>query len=53
MDRIHTTATLLRMGLQRHFRPFLILLLVLMALGFLMALGASYPILAPFLYSVF
>lgn len=53
MDRVATLTELLRKGTQREYRPYFLLLLVLVLVGGVLALGAAYPILSPFLYSMF
>lgn len=53
IDHVNTLAALLRKGTQPQYRPYFILLLILVVVGSALALGAAYPILSPFLYSMF
>jgi hypothetical protein len=53
IDHLTTLTALLRKGTQRQYRPYFVLLLILVVAGSALALGAAYPILSPFLYSMF
>jgi len=52
-DRITTIGALLRKGTQPQYRTYFVLLVILVLVGTVVALGAAYPILSPFLYSMF
>ena len=53
IERVATLAALLRKGTQRQYRPYFVLLVILVLVGSILAIGAAYPILSPFLYSMF
>lgn len=53
MERVSTLFALVRKGTQPEYRPYFVLLVVLVMVGAILALGAAYPILSPFLYSMF
>ena len=53
MDRASTLVALVKKGTQKEYRPYLLLLVILVLVGSVLAVGAAYPILSPFLYSMF
>ena len=53
MERVATLLDLVKKGLKREYLPYLAVLVILVLVGAVLALGASYPILSPFLYSLF
>ena len=52
-DRLATLAELLHLGTKQRQRRFLLPVLILTLAGLVIALGAAYPLLSPFLYSMF
>jgi len=52
-ERVLTILALLKKGTEPKHRPYFILLVILVMVGAILALGAAYPILSPFLYSMF
>lgn len=53
MERVSTLFSLVRKGTQPEYRPYFVLIVILVMVGAILALGAAYPILSPFLYSMF
>ena len=53
IDRVATLFDLVKKGMLPEHRPYFLLILVLTLVGALLAVGAAYPILSPFLYSMF
>jgi carbamoyltransferase len=53
MDRVVTLVDLFKRGLRREHRPYFVVLVILVLAGVILSLGAAYPILSPFLYSMF
>ena len=53
IDRVTTLYELVKKGTQPQHRPYFLLLVILVLAGAILALGAAYPILSPFLYSMF
>jgi hypothetical protein len=52
-ERVATLLELVKKGTQREHRPYFVLLVILVLAGAILAIGAAYPILSPFLYSMF
>jgi len=52
-EKLSTLAGLVRHGTQRENRHMLVIVLALVFVGGIIALGAAFPLLSPFLYSVF
>ena len=52
-ERLQTLAQLLREGARGENRQHFILVVVLVVAGLSVALGAMYPLVAPFLYTLF
>jgi TRAP-type C4-dicarboxylate transport system permease large subunit len=53
MERASTLAALIKKGTKKEYRAYLLLLVILVLVGSILAIGAAYPILSPFLYSMF
>ena len=53
IDHLTTLTALLRKGTERQYRPYFLLLLIVILVGSILTVGAAYPILSPFLYSMF
>ena len=52
-DRLETLSGLLKSGARKENRKHFIILVVLVFSGLIVALGAVYPFLSPFLYTMF
>lgn len=52
-ERLQTLGQLVREGARPENRQHFLLMLVLIAAGLVVALGAMYPLVAPFLYTLF
>ena len=52
-ERLETVKQLLREGSRGENRQHFVLLVVLVLAGLIVALGAMYPMIAPFLYTLF
>ena len=53
IDKLRTLSDLLRVGTRKEQRPLFLIVVVLVLVGLILAVGAAYPILSPFLYSMF
>ena len=52
-ERAQTVMSLLGMACREHFRPYSVLIVLLVIIGLMAAIGAAYPILSPFIYAMF
>lgn len=52
-ERLKTAGQLLREGARGENRQHFVLLVVIVMAGLIVALGAMYPLVAPFLYTLF
>jgi len=53
LDKLTTLKDLLRHGTRKENRAMFLIVIVLVMVGAIIGLGAAYPILSPFLYSMF
>jgi hypothetical protein len=53
LGKLQTLGALLKRGASKENRPMFLIVLVLVMVGAIIGLGADYPILSAFLYSMF